>query len=133
MDDLIRENKRRVKNRKKAQNASRARVSCFRHKMFCSLRFHIFSARLEGGVRHRVREVFYTSDTAIDCDPSVCFWVSVPVRGGPADRRDAVILGVSEPPLHRHALSSGELVASHTHTHINTNCSIKHLSCMQDS
>lgn len=46
--------------------------------------------------------------------------VSVPVRGGSADRSDAVVLGVSQPPLHRHALSFGELVPPHTHTHTYT-------------
>lgn len=50
-------------------------------------------------------------------DLSVCFLVSVPVRSGSADRSDGVILGVSEPPLHWHALSFGELVPLHTHTH----------------
>lgn len=60
----------------------------------------------------------YRSVTAMVSDLTVCFCVSVPVRGGPADRSDAVVLGVSEPPLHWHALSFGELVPlTHIHTH----------------
>lgn len=51
-----------------------------------------------------------------DGDLSVCFCVTVPVRGGSADRADAVVFGVSEPPLHWHALSFGEIVPPHTHT-----------------
>lgn len=57
---------------------------------------------------------------SICCVGDLCFSVSVPVRGGPADRSDAVVLGVSEPPLHWHALSFGETAPppalTHTHT-----------------
>lgn len=60
------------------------------------------------------------------------FSVSVPVRGGPADRSDAVILGVSEPPLHWHALSFGEPPRPDTHTHAHTHYNIKDLSSSQD-
>lgn len=45
--------------------------------------------------------------TVMVSDLSVCFCVSVPVRGGSADCSDAVVFGVSEPPLHWHALSLG--------------------------
>ena len=81
----------------------------------------------------------YISDRVMVGDLSVWFWVTVPVRGGSADRTDAVVLGVSEPPLHWHALSFGELVRpsarthTHTHTHTHTLYSIKHSSSIQDS
>lgn len=44
---------------------------------------------------------------------SVCFYASVRVRGGSADRSDVVVLGVSEPTVHWHALSFGELLPPH--------------------
>lgn len=51
----------------------------------------------------------------------VCFSHPVPVRGGCADRRDAVVLGVSEPSLHWHALSFGESTKKQKHHSIKHN------------
>lgn len=42
-------------------------------------------------------------------DSTLCFCVSVSVPGGPDGRRDDLVLGEPEPPLHRHALSPGEI------------------------
>lgn len=42
-------------------------------------------------------------------DPSLCFCVSVSVPGGPDGRRDGVVLGEPEPPLHGDALSAGKV------------------------
>lgn len=61
----------------------------------------------------------YISVSVMVSGVRVCFCDSVPVRGGSADSSDIVILGVSEPSLHWHALSFGELVPppKQTQTH----------------
>lgn len=41
-----------------------------------------------------------------------CVFAPVPVRAGSDDCSDTVVLGVSEPSVHGHALRSGELPSS---------------------